>query len=366
MSLDGSADIQTEEPEKTVLAPDPVTKGEEGEGAGAGISDSTPAEADVKQEQEKAKEEVKPPEPETLEQPTSSPVVFGGDVKPSTESPKNKEDAGKAKTTAVEEKAAAVAPGDKAGGASIASSKPQEQGGLGMGKQDSQGPASANALQTNKKKPNLPEAKSKLKKGGLKTTVNSPDCLVSEAQSEVLDPEQYMMYAQQYAALAQQYAQYAQYCAAYAPQLQAAQAQQAAIAAGADPAQVQMQMQMHMQQQQQMQMQQQQQSQQSRGPPQHMVAPQPGSKGKKQSGPAAAAASNPNVNPNAPKPIMITPYRHNWLISGNHRGDKNGSESWAEGLKKDLAKLVAPLTSRVSCRSCMPENSFSAASASSG
>merc|ERR1719440_1089900 len=77
------------------------------------------------------------------------------------------------------------------------------------------------APEINKK--DLPPAKSNYKEGRLRTTVNTPETLVSEADVEApLEPEQYMFYAQQYAALAQQYAAYAQYCAQFAPQAAAA------------------------------------------------------------------------------------------------------------------------------------------------
>merc|ERR1719440_1980220 len=82
-------------------------------------------------------------------------------------------------------------------------------------------------------KEDLPPPKSSFKQGGLRTTVNTPETLVTEAEVEApLEPEQYMYYAQQYAALAQQYAAYAQYCAQFAPQAAAAQA---AAAGGAPP-----------------------------------------------------------------------------------------------------------------------------------
>merc|ERR1719482_723409 len=87
-----------------------------------------------------------------------------------------------------------------------------------------QAPAPAKAAPEINKE-DLPPAKSDFKEGRLRTTVNTPECLVSEADVEApLEPEQYMYYAQQYAALAQQYAAYAQYCAQFAPQAAAAQA----------------------------------------------------------------------------------------------------------------------------------------------
>merc|ERR1712232_1095591 len=35
-------------------------------------------------------------------------------------------------------------------------------------------------------------------------------------------------------------------------------------------------------------------------------------------------------------PIMVTPYRHNWLISGSHRDGREGA--WLESLKGDITK----------------------------
>merc|ERR1719445_1472938 len=78
----------------------------------------------------------------------------------------------------------------------------------------------------------LPPAKSTYKEGRLRTTVNTPEALVNEADVDApLEPEQYMYYAQQYAALAQQYAAYAQYCAQFAPQPEQPPAQAAGGAA---------------------------------------------------------------------------------------------------------------------------------------
>jgi len=84
-------------------------------------------------------------------------------------------------------------------------------------------PAKTSAPEINKE--DLPPAKAVHKEGRLRTTVNTPETLVTEADvEEPLQAEQYMYYAQQYAALAQQYAAYAQYCAQFAPQVAAAQA----------------------------------------------------------------------------------------------------------------------------------------------
>lgn len=155
----------------------------------------------------------------------------------------------------------------------------------------------------------LPPKRHNFKQGGLRTTVNTPECLVTEADAEApLDPQDYMFYAQQYAALAQQYAAYAQYCAQFAPQPgEAGGAGGAALSSsgGGAPA------------------------------------------------PVATAASS-SQSAEAPKntPIMITPYRHNWLISGAHR--VGGSGSWMEGLSADMKKTLGNLSQNVGggCRSC--------------
>lgn len=151
----------------------------------------------------------------------------------------------------------------------------------------------------------LPPAKSTYKEGRLRTTVNTPECLVSEADVEApLEPEQYMYYAQQYAALAQQYAAYAQYCAQFAPQAAVAAATSTAGAGGT-------------------------------------VA---------KTGDGASSAQQ------APRstPIMVTPYRHNWLISGAHRAG-GGDSAWLDGLKGDVRKSIGALSRYVGgCRSCTP------------
>jgi len=158
----------------------------------------------------------------------------------------------------------------------------------------------------------LPPAKSTYKQGGLRTTVNTPECLVSEADAEApLEPEQYMYYAQQYAALAQQYAAYAQYCAQFAPQ--------AGAAPGGDA-------------------------------PGSAVAAAPGASGD------PSASSSGSQQQQAPKntPIMVTPYRHNWLISGAHRTGEKGA--WLQGLKSDVNKTVVAMSRYMGtgCRSCTP------------
>merc|ERR1712167_526455 len=154
------------------------------------------------------------------------------------------------------------------------------------------------------------------KTGGLRTTVNTPETLATEADTEApLEPEQYMYYAQQYAALAQQYAAYAQYCAQFAPQAAAAQA-----AAGGSPGTS---------------------SSSSAGPP------PPSAIATSSQGSGAASSSQAQAQPKA-NPIMITPYRHNWLISGAH---KDGQGAWLEGLKGDVKKSIKKLSTYVGgCR----------------
>mmetsp|Transcript_61095 Transcript_61095/g.133776 ORF Transcript_61095/g.133776 Transcript_61095/m.133776 type:complete len:221 (-) Transcript_61095:179-841(-) len=52
-------------------------------------------------------------------------------------------------------------------------------------------------------------------------------------------------------------------------------------------------------------------------------------------------------------PIMVTPYRHNWLISGSHRGNQDGA--WYEAIKGDLVKTFGTLSRYVGgCRACAP------------
>lgn len=150
----------------------------------------------------------------------------------------------------------------------------------------------------------LPPAKSTYKQGGLRTTVNTPECLLSEADAEgPINPEQYMYYAQQYAALAQQYAAYAQYCAQLAPQIGA-------------------------------------------GPGGDQNASSAGD------GAAGEAVAPPPQEQQQRTPIMVTPYRHNWLISGSHReGGQN--VPWLEGLRADVVTSVSALGRQIGgCRSC--------------
>eukprot|EP00933_Yihiella_yeosuensis_P017959 TRINITY_DN14933_c0_g2_i1.p1 TRINITY_DN14933_c0_g2~~TRINITY_DN14933_c0_g2_i1.p1 ORF type:complete len:388 (+),score=129.82 TRINITY_DN14933_c0_g2_i1:78-1241(+) len=133
----------------------------------------------------------------------------------------------------------------------------------------------------------LPAKKSEYKSGGLRTTVNTPKSLIDEIEpaEEDADAEQYMAYAQQYAQLAQQCAAYAQHYAALAPQLRAQQ--EAANGGGSSSS--------------------------SGG------AASSSGGGGASTNPAAGAGDQTSRN----TPIMVTPYRHNWLISGAHR-DENG------------------------------------------
>lgn len=175
------------------------------------------------------------------------------------------------------------------------------------------------------KKEDLPPAKSTYQEGRLRTTVNTPECLVSEADvEEPLQPDQYMHYAQQYAALAQQYAAYAQYCAQFAPQAAAAQAgQQAASSApGSSPGTA---------------------SASSGGPP-------PAASTAVAASGQGASSSQAQAQPKA-NPIMITPYRHNWLISGSHKDGQGGS--WVSNLKGDVEQSIKKLGTYVAgCRTC--------------
>jgi hypothetical protein len=183
-------------------------------------------------------------------------------------------------------------------------------------------PAKPSAPEINKE--DLPPAKAVHKEGRLRTTVNTPETLVTEADvEEPLQAEQYMYYAQQYAALAQQYAAYAQYCAQFAPQVAAAQAaaqgSDSGSATGAAPSS-------------------------SGVPATASSAVATTSQGGATS--SQGAAAQPKANP-----IMITPYRHNWLISGSHSGGKEGA--WLEGLKGDMKKSVQKLGNYVGgCRAC--------------
>ena len=176
----------------------------------------------------------------------------------------------------------AISPGETLQPAAPAAAMPRPAGvpvgtkGMGKGGKEKKGPSEA------EKTAALPPAKSTYKQGGLRTTVNTPETLVTEADLEdEVEPEQYMYWAQQYAALAQQYAAYAQYCAQVAPQAQVAQAAQA----GAKP---------------------------------------------------PAVQEQPRENTQKTTPIMVTPYRHNWAISGSHRQDG----TWYEAMKGDLVKTM--------------------------
>ncbi|CAK0870248.1 unnamed protein product, partial [Prorocentrum cordatum] len=185
----------------------------------------------------------------------------------------------------------------------------------------------------------LPPAKSKFRSGGLRTTVNTPTTLVTEADVEdgPLEPEHYMYYAQQYAALAQQYAAYAQYCAQFAPPEgspgvpPAAIPSPAALEGGAREA------------------------------PKNVPIRRSFSEVR-----ADVFRYDRNWYRNSLGPpkvcvcaiswlsaIMVTPYRHKWLISGSHRED---GETWYNGFKGDVIKSVRTLGGYVGCRSCAFSN----------
>jgi len=149
--------------------------------------------------------------------------------------------------------------------------------------------------------PQVPPARSTYKDGRIRTTVNTPESLVTEMDTDApLEPVQYMYYAQQYAALSQQYAAYAQYCAQLAPQAQAVQ--QASQTAG---------------------------------------------------GASATGNNEATVQQVAkrPTPIMITPYRHNWLISGAHQAG-GGVDAWVHGLKSDVQKSIQVVCQHTGIKNC--------------
>lgn len=72
----------------------------------------------------------------------------------------------------------------------------------------------------------LPPARHVFRQGGIRTTVNTPAVLVTEAgydddeeeEEDDVGPEQYPQLEQQYRHLAEQYSAYAQYCAQFNPQ----------------------------------------------------------------------------------------------------------------------------------------------------
>lgn len=57
---------------------------------------------------------------------------------------------------------------------------------------------------------------------------------------------------------------------------------------------------------------------------------------------AVAAAEEAQKSGQGPKPMMVTPYKHNWVISGTHpEKEEEGSERWfdVEGILNDLDAL---------------------------
>jgi len=286
-------------------------------------------------------EEGSPTPPEAASQPdgsepaavSGSSDAAGGSTQPTGEAP------GPALTKPVAKARGGVPVGAWKGPPAVAKSKAKPEGGLGFGTSEGsslprttsppqtlgppQAPGTAMQVATPTRVPevkdeDVPPAKSKFKSGGLRTTVNTPKALVEEADvEEEMQAEQYMYHAQQYAALAQQYAAYAQYCAQFAPQVAAAQAAAAGSSPGAS-------------------------SSSSGGPPpQAMVASSQSS--------GAASSSSQEKAPAQPKsqPIMITPYRHNWLIAGGKDG-----KSWVSNIKDDMDKTVKKLGASLSGRSC--------------
>mmetsp|Transcript_26590 Transcript_26590/g.63403 ORF Transcript_26590/g.63403 Transcript_26590/m.63403 type:complete len:304 (-) Transcript_26590:23-934(-) len=213
----------------------------------------------------------------------------------------------------------AIAPGDSLKQEASPAAGPPKGGGIQVGKGKGKSPPTGKGGKDGKgdagaKAPDvpIPEAKSTYREGGLRTTVNTPSTLLTEADPEEggIEPEHYMYYAQQYAALAQQYAAYAQYCAQYAPQVASGEAGGGSAPGKGAVATAQP------QQPQQRQQQEQQAQQKS-------------------------------------TPIMVTPYRHNWLISGSHRGNQDGA--WYESIKGDIVKTLGTLSGYMGgCRACAP------------
>jgi hypothetical protein len=228
----------------------------------------------------------------------------------------------------------------------------------------------------------VPLAKSNFKTGGLRTTVNTPQSLVDEYEPEEqdLDAEQYMYYAQQYAALAQQYAAYAQFCAQFAPQAAAMQQQQHPETISGCPANITAEqqtalVQYHQQQHQQMVAMMQEEQSTAQGSMQqpckaHNAASSASSSQRRTdqvvaASPSTQEAAAPGVQnkkanteqgqpPGQQKnvPIMVTPYRHNWVISGSHR-DGKGESAWLDSLKSDITKACVDLCRYVGdCRTC--------------
>ncbi|CAD7949056.1 unnamed protein product [Amoebophrya sp. A120] len=150
---------------------------------------------------------------------------------------------------------------------------------------------------------NLPEKldrKPHDEKLGLKTTVANPQALLDEKRDmPSFDPkyaEQYMLYAQQYGAYSQQFAIFAQYCA-----------QQGAVTAAKA---------------------------------QYEEAKKRQQEELKKVQKKAAKKGKPiPPDPTAPKPMMITPYRHNWLLSGNSQAQPT---TWWEHLKQEAGRLFDP------------------------
>lgn len=148
----------------------------------------------------------------------------------------------------------------------------------------------------------LPPARHAHREGGIRTTVNTPSALLTEEYAEE-NPEQVMYLAQQYAMVAQQYAS----CAQVLYQHYNVMMQDNATSATPPP----------------------------------NNAPSSGDQA-------------PRSEPPKSTPMMITPYRHNWLISGAHHADDDSS--LFDGLKSDFQRSMSSIVSRVGgCRSCSPD-----------
>jgi len=153
------------------------------------------------------------------------------------------------------------------------------------------------------------EIPEKIPKGGeVKTTVSHPVAIREEIRDlPPFDPayaEQYMVYAQQFSAYAQQFALYAQYCAQQGAIDQAKKQQEAAAASREEEFQKAHRKAL------------------KKGRP---LPEKPGTQG---------------------KPLMITPYRHNWIISGAADGQEDTGPAgkteeigWWETLKNETYRL---------------------------
>ena len=80
---------------------------------------------------------------------------------------------------------------------------------------------------------------------------------------------------------------------------------------------------------------------------------------------ATAAAEEAQKTGQGPKPMMVTPYKHNWVISGAHpeKESVESADSWfdVEGIVKDLQTLwkERQITGVQTCCSLTPPSSES-------